>query len=429
MAKQVRGNRNFKLKSQKVRGNKPVILSTKSKTLMKKRPVKAIGGSVQDARQKILQKKRKTVVDARDVLAKIAKTQDARSKLDKLRNGSVRDRIAPKAIPSNPKVKVIGSNILQKTDRNGKISLVTNKSRNPSNMNLAIQKQLGLIQASRPQMKRSPPKKAIVKPSVPIRKTIVNDMDYAMPSVEPAQQYNSPLYKWVKPDLRPASHIIGSLEPTRQAMRDVMREELLLARNTWPNFITPKPTRLQPSGYVDLDAVEEDEEMPYSHASASRITLQGSTRISNVHSRLDSVPNEPRSHGILSQTKTKVVVPAGHRIVVSNLQPSVTEDDIKELFEDIGQLLSAKLVRPGVAEVIYKNLKDAQKAVDTYHNRQLDGQPMKCLLVNKRPLNQPTGAPLTKNEGIMGRRPTSLDSSNKLIPDISTIHKVLFQRK
>ncbi|KAF7271641.1 hypothetical protein GWI33_015491 [Rhynchophorus ferrugineus] len=388
MAKQVRGNRNFKLKSQKVRGNKPVILSTKSKTLMKKRPVKAIGGSVQDARQKILQKKRKTVVDARDVLAKIAKTQDARSKLDKLRNGSVRDRIAPKAIPSNPKVK-----------------------------------------ASRPQMKRSPPKKAIVKPSVPIRKTIVNDMDYAMPSVEPAQQYNSPLYKWVKPDLRPASHIIGSLEPTRQAMRDVMREELLLARNTWPNFITPKPTRLQPSGYVDLDAVEEDEEMPYSHASASRITLQGSTRISNVHSRLDSVPNEPRSHGILSQTKTKVVVPAGHRIVVSNLQPSVTEDDIKELFEDIGQLLSAKLVRPGVAEVIYKNLKDAQKAVDTYHNRQLDGQPMKCLLVNKRPLNQPTGAPLTKNEGIMGRRPTSLDSSNKLIPDISTIHKVLFQRK
>lgn len=69
----------------------------------------------------------------------------------------------------------------------------------------------------------------------------------------------------------------------------------------------------------------------------------------------------------------------------------------QELFEDIGQLLAAKLVRPGVAEVIYKNLKDAQKAVDTYHNRQLDGQPMKCLLVNKRPLNHPT-APAIKAE-------------------------------
>jgi len=59
--------------------------------------------------------------------------------------------------------------------------------------------------------------------------------------------------------------------------------------------------------------------------------------------------------------------------------------------------LSAKLVRSGVAEVIYKNLKDAQKAVDTYHNRQLDGQPMKCLLVNKRPFNSTAGS--VKSEG------------------------------
>lgn len=63
---------------------------------------------------------------------------------------------------------------------------------------------------------------------------------------------------------------------------------------------------------------------------------------------------------------------------------------MQELFEDIGELLVSRLVRPGTAEVIYKNLKDAQKAVDTYHNRQLDGQPMKCLLVNKRPINNPT---------------------------------------
>lgn len=72
------------------------------------------------------------------------------------------------------------------------------------------------------------------------------------------------------------------------------------------------------------------------------------------------------------------------------------------MFEDIGQLLVARLVRPGTAEVIYKNLRDAQKAVDTYHNRQLDGQPMKCLLVNKRPANNPTGPalpPQTASEG------------------------------
>lgn len=165
-----------------------------------------------------------------------------------------------------------------------------------------------------------------------------------------------------------------------------------------------------PSSYVDLDAVN-DEEMPLAPLPSRNL---------GIRARLDSNPAQPQSHGILSHTpKTKVVVPAGHRIVVSNLQSTVTQDDIRvsnssfnvhffksintilsqELFEDIGQLLVARLVRPGTAEVIYKNLKDAQKAVDTYHNRQLDGQPMKCLLVNKRPLNNPTAPAIKSSDG------------------------------
>lgn len=46
--------------------------------------------------------------------------------------------------------------------------------------------------------------------------------------------------------------------------------------------------------------------------------------------------------------------------------------------------MTSHVVRPGTAEVIYVNQKDAISAVDAYHNRQLDGQPMKCLLVNSR---------------------------------------------
>lgn len=71
----------------------------------------------------------------------------------------------------------------------------------------------------------------------------------------------------------------------------------------------------------------------------------------------------------------------GHRIIISNLHATVTESDVRELFEDIGPLGSAKLVRTGIAEVVFKNLGDAEEAVETYHNRQLDGQPMKCMLV------------------------------------------------
>jgi hypothetical protein len=54
--------------------------------------------------------------------------------------------------------------------------------------------------------------------------------------------------------------------------------------------------------------------------------------------------------------------------------------------------VTSRLVRPGTAEVVYQLHKDAVKAVDVYHNRQLDGQPMKCMLVNSRPPSIPGAA-------------------------------------
>ncbi|KAI5718874.1 hypothetical protein M8J76_014823 [Diaphorina citri] len=44
---------------------------------------------------------------------------------------------------------------------------------------------------------------------------------------------------------------------------------------------------------------------------------------------------------------------------------------VDELFEDIGPLIASRVVRPGTAEVIYTHQKDAIKAVEIYHNRQL----------------------------------------------------------
>ncbi|XP_023017820.1 uncharacterized protein isoform X2 [Leptinotarsa decemlineata] len=447
MAKHHTGSKNRKFRSQKPQ-NVRITENRIIKRNAKKTNSRPNTPKVQDARTKIIQTKRKTVVDARDVLSKMAKTQDARNKINKMRDGRT-------LLPStSASVKVIGTNILRKTDRHGKISLVTNKAKPKSDINVAIQKQLGLIPNSRLPPRKSASKRnaavntqEILRPPVSIRKTILNDMDYNAERLEPIPLYDPALYRWTKPGGRgTASQMINSLEVTRQAMREALREEL---SNGWPTYAShnfqkmtgiynkaplrsqnlTRTQRLVPSGYVDLDEIEE-EEMPLAPV-RSTMNLQGTSRVSNVHSRLDNSPSSPESHGIFSQTK--VVVPAGHRIVVSNLQQSVTQDDIKELFEDIGQLLAAKLVRPGVAEVIYKNLKDAQKAVDTYHNRQLDGQPMKCLLVNKRPLNYPTAPPITKSESNFTSRKLPAVSpcppTNKLVPDIGTIHKVLFHRK
>ncbi|XP_058128289.1 uncharacterized protein LOC131290512 [Anopheles ziemanni] len=132
----------------------------------------------------------------------------------------------------------------------------------------------------------------------------------------------------------------------------------------------------------------------------------------NIKARLERAPNAAESMGIFAKmsdpfkykpaaqskpaTVTSAVVyrgssaapppppKAGYRIVVSNLHPKVVHEDIEELFADIGDLIETRLVRPGIAEVIYHTLQDAEKAVEVYHNRQLDGQPMNCLLVNPR---------------------------------------------
>lgn len=160
-----------------------------------------------------------------------------------------------------------------------------------------------------------------------------------------------------------------------------------------------------------------------------RYVPQDSSHLSyEMRSRLERAPDRNLSMGIFSNPlKSQNNYPnSGYRIVVSNLHTSVTQGDIKELFEDLGELYDSRLVRPGIAEVVYKNQKDAEKAVETYHNRQLDGQPMKCLLVNPRSSSKPT-APAIK---IM-----SSSSSSRVPPgktpleiDIDALHKVLFRR-
>ena len=56
----------------------------------------------------------------------------------------------------------------------------------------------------------------------------------------------------------------------------------------------------------------------------------------------------------------------------------VTQEDIPELFGDIGTLRRAKLVIPGHAEVTFMNKNDAARAVEIYHNKQMDEKHIEC---------------------------------------------------
>lgn len=70
---------------------------------------------ITDARFKIIQKNREKLTDARDKLAEIAKQSDARLKLDKIRASQFK------------KIEAQIPGISQKTGRNGRLSLSTNK--------------------------------------------------------------------------------------------------------------------------------------------------------------------------------------------------------------------------------------------------------------------------------------------------------------
>ncbi|XP_056379745.1 polymerase delta-interacting protein 3 [Hyla sarda] len=129
----------------------------------------------------------------------------------------------------------------------------------------------------------------------------------------------------------------------------------------------------------------------------------------------------------------------GTKMTVNNLHPRVTEEDIVELFCVCGALKRARLLSPGVAEVVFVRKEDAVGAYKKYNNRYLDGQPMKCnlhlngsVITSDQPIllrlsDTPSAA---KKEGESRRNATSSSSAASTPAaevDPDTILKALFK--
>merc|ERR1711874_341041 len=125
------------------------------------------------------------------------------------------------------------------------------------------------------------------------------------------------------------------------------------------------------------------------------------------------------------KTGTGISPLQGSKIVITNLQTWVTEGDVLELFGDIGAVRRAKLVTPGHAEVTFVNKKDALKAVDIYHNRQLDGKPMKCQIIDQSSSSGAGGSFKLPPFLAPGRRTAE---SGAPPPDMEAIHRALFNK-
>uniref|UniRef100_K3XY68 RRM domain-containing protein n=2 Tax=Setaria TaxID=4554 RepID=K3XY68_SETIT len=75
------------------------------------------------------------------------------------------------------------------------------------------------------------------------------------------------------------------------------------------------------------------------------------------------------------------------RLYISNLDYAVSNDDIKELFSDVGDIKRYSINydrsgrSKGTAEVVFSRRSDALAAVKRYNNVQLDGKPMKIEII------------------------------------------------
>ncbi|XP_067640583.1 uncharacterized protein [Eurosta solidaginis] len=357
------------------------------KTLNK--PIFKPSSAVSDARNKIIQKNRERIRDARDKLIDLTRTNgDVRQKLlaKKSRNSSKRiytTAYRNGVLKARPGLKSTQPYLQQPAHVSARLPDIINVPRGYVDYDdmerleeeeIAIATRLSRTVTNdfasyrRRSMSPPPPMRHVNAWGVP-----VND------NYDPFDIYQ-PRERRLSPELQPPPPK-GILRPTtRQLSPDVMFQRRYVP---------------EPSSHLSYE----------------------------MRSRLERAPDPHASMGIFSNP-LKTPPSSGYRIVVSNLHSSVSQSDIQELFEDIGPLYDSRLVRPGVAEVIYKSLADAEKAVDTYHNRQLDGQPMKCLMVNPRASDKPTAPAITTSSGSRG----GTTSKTPLEIDIDALHKVLFRR-
>ncbi|KAG5832440.1 hypothetical protein ANANG_G00291200 [Anguilla anguilla] len=133
----------------------------------------------------------------------------------------------------------------------------------------------------------------------------------------------------------------------------------------------------------------------------------------------------------------------GTKMMVNNLHPRVSEEDIVELFCVCGALKRARLLKVGVAEVVFVRKEDAVTAYRKYNNRCLDGQPMKCnlhiqgnVITSDQPIllrlsDTPGGGGGGRKDGLPPSlsRPGGRPASSQPTPEVDpqTILKALFK--
>lgn len=128
---------------------------------------------------------------------------------------------------------------------------------------------------------------------------------------------------------------------------------------------------------------------------ARRLPNRGANRAAPYAAAAVKAPESTWQHDMFSnqggafppQSGRASGIETGTKLYISNLDYGVSNEDIKELFAEVGDLKRYSIHydrsgrSKGTAEVVFSRRADAVNAVKRYNNVQLDGKPMKIEIV------------------------------------------------
>lgn len=101
----------------------------------------------------------------------------------------------------------------------------------------------------------------------------------------------------------------------------------------------------------------------------------------------------------------------GGKVVVSNLDAQVSENDVKEIFQKIGRVVKTMLNfdsngrSRGTGEIVFASRNLAIKAVEEYNRAEVDGRPMYLKLVGGTPKKASVKKPVVKKKSTKKKKP------------------------
>ncbi|CCI49719.1 unnamed protein product [Albugo candida] len=203
--------------------------------------------------------------------------------------------------------------------------------------------------------------------------SLLSSLDMSLDDLIASKKKKSPQNPDARPDkIERRGGRQGSIGPIRKGRRDRVRR-------------TNQPYARHNVGEDTTMDVDDDQDDAVNKVTTRRATIVNKKRAIVVKR---PVPRENKKGSILSRLGGPETSNTGTKIFVKNLKFDILEDDVRELFNTVGQVTKAEIVydrsgrSKGVARVWFGRRSDAEKAIKQYDGRTLDGQPMQIALDN-----------------------------------------------